>query len=55
MESNSTTVEFKANHEDVTGARPVFLEYGITLEEGMDLFLRHVAEMKSLPEFIGEK
>jgi antitoxin component of RelBE/YafQ-DinJ toxin-antitoxin module len=52
MSSSLSTVTFQANTEDVEASRLVFAEYGMTLEEGVILFLRHIAETKQLPDFI---
>ena len=44
MTNELVTITFKADQEDIDGALIVFQEYGLTLEEGVILFLRHVAE-----------
>lgn len=49
-----TTVTFHANAKDIEASRLVFQEYGLTLEEGVVLFLRHIAETRKLPDFIEE-
>lgn len=55
MTANLSTVTFRANAEDIEACRIVFHEYGITLEEGVILFLRHVAKTRKLPDFIEEE
>ena len=54
MTNELVTITFKADQEDIDGALIVFQEYGLTLEEGVILFLRHVAETRTLPDFIEE-
>jgi antitoxin component of RelBE/YafQ-DinJ toxin-antitoxin module len=54
MTNELVTITFKADQGDIDGAVTVFQEYGLTLEEGVILFLRHVAETRTLPDFIEE-
>jgi antitoxin component of RelBE/YafQ-DinJ toxin-antitoxin module len=55
MTANLSTVTFRANAEDIEACRLVFHEYGMTLEEGVILFLRHVAETRKLPDCIEQE
>ncbi len=52
MSDSLSTVTFSANAEHVEASRLVFAEHGITLEEGLSLFLLTVAETKRVPDFI---
>lgn len=54
MTTNLSTVTFRANTEDIEASRLVFQEYGLTLEEGVILFLRHITKTRELPDFIQE-
>jgi antitoxin component of RelBE/YafQ-DinJ toxin-antitoxin module len=52
MTVSLSNVTFRANAEDVEVSRLVFQEYGISLEDGLNLFLLIVAETKQVPDFI---
>lgn len=54
MTAKLSTVTFHANAQDIEASRLVFQEYGLTLEEGVILFLRHIAKTRKLPDFIEE-